>query len=443
MWPASGIALAAVLLLGTRVWPGVWLGALLANGLNALVALAARRQCRRAGGWLGDLLDKMPHVSLAAAAVIATGNTCEALLAAWLCRRWLPRAETPFQRVEEVFLFAVVAGVASMVAATVGTVSVALGGDATWPQFLANWGTWWLGDVAGLMILVPLALAYAQPRPTAWSGSRWAELAILSVLMVLASQAIFGGWLSEQLAHHLLYVPLVFLVWVCLRFELTEVTLATAILSGAAIGSRWAGLGPFREEAAEQPLFHLQMFMNLYALTGLAVAAVVARRRVSEQRLQQSNQELEQIVRDRTQDLTVANAGLRQEMADRQRAEESLRERELRYRELIEHLHVGVVVHAPDTSILLSNERAAELLDVAASQMSGKTDSDPAWSFVREDGTPLPKDEYPVNRVLATRQPLRDLVCGINRPACRGSPLGVGQRLARVQRRTANWPAWW
>ena len=59
------------------------------------------------------------------------------------------------------------------------------------------------------------------------------------------------------------------------------------------------------------------MFMNLYALTGLAVAAVVASRRISEQRLQQSHQELEQIVRDRTQDLTVANAGLRQEMADR------------------------------------------------------------------------------------------------------------------------------
>ena len=48
--------------------------------------------------------------------------------------------------------------------------------------------------------------------------------------------------------------------------------------------------------------------------------------------------------------------------------------------------------------------------------MPGKTDDDPAWSFVREDGSPLPIDEYPVNRVLATRQPLRDLVFGINRP---------------------------
>ena len=70
VWPASGIALAAVLLLGMRVWPGVWLGALLANSL-------------------------LTAVSPATAAAIATGNTCEALLAAWLCRRLLPQAETP------------------------------------------------------------------------------------------------------------------------------------------------------------------------------------------------------------------------------------------------------------------------------------------------------------------------------------------------------------
>lgn len=391
VWPASGIALAAMLLLGMRVWPGVWLGALLANSL-------------------------LTTVSPATAAAIATGNTLEALLAAWLCRRLLPQTAAPFQRVEEAFLFAVVAGVASTVAATVGAASMVLGGDAAWHQFLANWGTWWLGDVAGLMIVVPLVLAYAKPSRRAWSGSRWAELAILFALMVLASQAIFGGWLSERVAHHLLYIPLIFLVWVCLRFELAEVTLATALLAGAAILGTWAHRGPFRAEAVQQSLFHLQMFMNLYALTGLAVAAVVARRRISEQRLQQSHQELEQIVRDRTQDLTAANIGLRQEMAERQRAEESLREREVRYRGLIEQLHVGVVVHAPDTSILLSNARAAELLDVPASQMSGKADNDPAWSFVREDGTPLPTDEYPVNRVLATRQPLRDFVCGVNRP---------------------------
>lgn len=388
VWPPSGIALAAVLLLGTRVWPGVWLGALLANSTTT--------------------------VSLATAATIATGNTLEALLAAWLCRRFLPQTKAPFQRVEEAFLFAGVAVTVAVVAATVGGISLVLGGYADWPEFLANFDTWWLGDVAGLLIVVPLVLAYGKAQRTGWSRARWPELVLLFSLMVLASQAIFGGWLAERVAEHLLYVPLIFLIWVCLRFELPEVTLSTALFSGAAIAGTSAGRGPFRTEALQQALFDLQMFMNLYALTGLTLAAVVTARRASEQRQQLSHQELEQVVRRRTQELTTANTVLRQEIAERHAAEEELRERESRYQRLLEHLHVGVVVHAPDTSILLSNEQAAVLLDVVPRDMRGKADDDPAWSFVREDGTPLPPEEYPVNRVLSTRQPVRDRVCGIN-----------------------------
>ena len=413
--PAAGIAVAALFILGTRVWPGVWLGALLANGWYALAAMLVGDDVGKSGAEMHGWLAKMPNVPLTTAALIATGNACAAWLGARLCRHVLPQASPPFQRVQEVVAFAAAAGVSSLVAATVGTVSIAFCASRTWPWFLAHWGTWWLADVASLMTVFPCVVAYANPKPISWNGFRWAELSVLSAAMALISQAVLGGWLSESLARHLLYVPLICLVWICLRFELTEVTLATVILSGVAIFSRQAGVGPFREEASEPSLFHLQMFLNICALTGLAVAAVVAHRRASEQRLQMANQELAQIVRRRTLDLTAANAGLAQEMADRQRAEEKLRERELRYRELIEHLHVGVVVHAPDTSILVSNQLAGELLGLASAQMQGKTDSDPAWSFLREDSTPLPKDEYPVNRILATRQPMRDLVYGINR----------------------------
>jgi integral membrane sensor domain MASE1 len=107
------------------------------SALTPMSGFPVERVRHPASGWL------------ATAAAIATGNTCEALLAAWLCRRWLPQERPPFQRVEEVFRFAVVAGLASMIAATVGTASAALGGGETWPQVLADWGTWWLGDVAG------------------------------------------------------------------------------------------------------------------------------------------------------------------------------------------------------------------------------------------------------------------------------------------------------
>ncbi len=86
------------------------------------------------------------------------------------------------------------------------------------------------------------------------------------------------------------------------------------------------------------------------------------------------------------------------------------------YRELIENLHAGLVVHAADTSILLCNGTSAELLGLSMDQMTGKTAIDPAWCFTGDDGEPMPLEAYPVNRVIATGAPLRNLVVGINRP---------------------------
>jgi PAS domain S-box-containing protein len=110
------------------------------------------------------------------------------------------------------------------------------------------------------------------------------------------------------------------------------------------------------------------------------------------------------------------NCGFARDITDRKLAEAALRDSEAQHRALIRHLHAGVVVHAADTSILLANEQASVLLGLTIDQMMGKTAIDPAWCFLREDETPMPLDDYPVNRVLATRIPLRNQVVGITRP---------------------------
>jgi PAS domain S-box-containing protein len=100
----------------------------------------------------------------------------------------------------------------------------------------------------------------------------------------------------------------------------------------------------------------------------------------------------------------------------RERAQVDLRESEARQRHLIDDLNAGVVVHAPDTSILLSNVRAADLLGLTPDQMQGKVVADPGWRFVHEDGTTMPVEEFPVARVIATGAPVVDLLVGIDRP---------------------------
>ena len=86
-------------------------------------------------------------------------------------------------------------------------------------------------------------------------------------------------------------------------------------------------------------------------------------------------------------------------------------------REILNSLRVGVVVHAVDTRIVYSNPMAAELLGLTEDQMRGKTAIDPAWHFCLEDGSRLAWEDYPVNRILKTKQDLKDLTVGVQRSA--------------------------
>ncbi|MDX2217016.1 MAG: PAS domain S-box protein [Oculatellaceae cyanobacterium bins.114] len=109
------------------------------------------------------------------------------------------------------------------------------------------------------------------------------------------------------------------------------------------------------------------------------------------------------------------NHHLQNEILERKQSELALQESEAKYRQLINHMHAGFVVHAPDTQILQCNPIACNLLGLSMEQMLSQVAIEPTWYFVREDGTRMPVEEYPVNRVLATQVPLENYVLGINR----------------------------
>ncbi|KPA10646.1 PAS/PAC sensor hybrid histidine kinase [Candidatus Magnetomorum sp. HK-1] len=132
--------------------------------------------------------------------------------------------------------------------------------------------------------------------------------------------------------------------------------------------------------------------------------------------LNQMNINLESIVEERTVKLSESNENLKQEINDRKLIEDALRRNEKKYRDLLENLNAGVVVHGPDSSIQMCNLHSCNLLGLTRDQMMGKKAIDPAWKFLDQDGKPMNLKDYPVKRILNTLEPIFNQVVGVIRP---------------------------
>src|SRR5213592_532040 len=165
IWPPTGLALAATLLWGYRLWPGIFLGAFLVNFATP-------------GNPATDLC-------------IAVGNTMEALLGAWLVNRFAHGAKA-FDRARDIFRFVLLAAmVSTALSASVGVTSVCLWREARWEQYPAIWFTWWVGDVIGDLIVAPLLLIWLRRPWLPLRPARVKEMAGVLLAVVLVSVFIF------------------------------------------------------------------------------------------------------------------------------------------------------------------------------------------------------------------------------------------------------------
>jgi diguanylate cyclase (GGDEF)-like protein/PAS domain S-box-containing protein len=250
VWPATGIALASLLLLGPRVWPAIALGAFLVNLTTTGLVLSS----------LG----------------IAAGNSIEALAGAWMTRRWA-HGWRACERAQDILRFALLSGfLATVASATLGVTSLCLAGLAHWADYFPLWSNWWLGDAVGAVIVTPLIVLFVtQPKPR-WTTHQWIEASLLFSGIFMVSAILFGGLMFDIGDNYALtFVCIPFLFWTAFRFGPREASLTTFIIAVLAIGGTLGGKGRFALLPQDQSLVLTQAFLAVVALTTLGVAASV------------------------------------------------------------------------------------------------------------------------------------------------------------------------
>jgi diguanylate cyclase (GGDEF)-like protein len=260
VWPPTGITIAALIIFGYRVWPGVFLGAFFVNITT-----------------VGTILTSLG---------IATGNTLEGLVGVYLVTRFA-NGRNAFKRGQDTFKFAMLSGLlGTMVAATFGVTSLSLGGFAHWADFRDIWLTWWLGDGVGAVIVAPLLILWVADYRLRWRWTQLGEMLALIMGMILIAEIVFCGLLFRAPRNYPLeYLCVPFLVWAALRFGQREAASVTFLLSGVAVWGTLHGFGPFAIGTKNESLLLLQAFMGIVAVMTMALAALADERRRAEEQI--------------------------------------------------------------------------------------------------------------------------------------------------------------
>jgi integral membrane sensor domain MASE1 len=256
-WPPTGVALAALLVFGLRIWPGIAIGAFT---LNATIGS-----------------------SLAAAPIITVGNTLAPICAYLLLRRADFRTEIDRRRdaLALVFLGAL-AGM--LLSATIGTAALLLVDAIPAGDFWSTWSVWWTGDAMGVLVVAPFLLVLRAGLQTRrhipWY--RWVE----AVGVIVCTLLVIVAAVTSSYDVKFLVFPC--LIWAALRFQMAGAAPCAFVVSTVAIIATVNDSGPFADHDLFTTMVTLQAFNGSTTLTALILAAIIAERNAASEQVERA-----------------------------------------------------------------------------------------------------------------------------------------------------------
>jgi PAS domain S-box-containing protein len=339
VWPATGFAIAVLLRFGLNLWPGVVVGSYFGLAHTGVGLLPM----------LGE----------------STAGLLEAVAVVWMVRRWIGTSD-PFSKTRDVIRFCIISGgVATAASATLGVSSLCLGGIVPWRLFEYHWGTWWLGDMMGALVIAPFVIIWTASGAWRLDRAQWTKMALVFAFAIVAGIVAFWGPFVSTTGvtdYPFAFLTLPLVVSAAFVAGRRGASAAYLICSAMAILGTGHGLGPFFRGSVNESLLLLQSYLVVISVTGTILAAVLEERNRALDGLRRSQENLENRIVERTQELSSCNVELKQEVAERKQTEERLRESEERYRNFFVTSRDGVFMTAKGGQFVEVNKAMLDML---------------------------------------------------------------------------------
>ncbi len=286
IWPPSGIALAGLIIFGIRLWPGILIGAYIADIIatdNVITSIG-----------------------------MSIGSTGSAILGYWLVLKFIGKSN-PLSSIKSLYIFVAIAIISPIIASNLGTTSLVLTNIIGWSSYNSVNFTWWIGDFSGILLFTPVIIAWQKNiRPPIIVKPNYIEITLFTILLILTSSLPYLSALpSEMIGYPLAFISFPFCIWAAYKYCMKQVTLTLLIIMILAVYGTATGQGPFYRDTLDESLFQLQTFMVIIVITTLSLASAVFERQKFEIQLLTQKKRAEELTRAKSQFMSSMSHELR------------------------------------------------------------------------------------------------------------------------------------
>ncbi len=275
IWPSSGIFLAAMLLFGPRVW------------LPILIS-----------DWIA--CETLYYHSLPVSFSIAAIDTVDVICVSSVMLHFIKRAD-PFGRITSTVKYFLLLLPITPITSGLAIITLCLFGVSEWNFFWSVYRGWLYGLLTGGFIVTPFILCTwhsIQSRRWKIPASQLAEFSVVFGLLILIGLTAFADTAPVE---YMLILPL---LWSAIRFGPRESAFLALIMSAIAAYKTLHGHGSFAQKEATSAAILLQSFMVSLTVATMILSAAIQENRRANYNLRRANEDLEDRVEARTEELT-------------------------------------------------------------------------------------------------------------------------------------------